>query len=157
MNLLAVYMEDLPPLLMSSTLQDAHIGLKKVISVYSSDLVKTAIETMATHRLHAVAVISDGGKLLTNISTSDIVLALSNGFNINTSVHHLVSTVRRQYLFNTRGSKSFPAAVTAHATNSLRSIILKLAATTLHRLYVVDGEDFPIGVVSLIDIIKALK
>ncbi len=117
------------------------------------DLVSTAIAAMATHRLHALAVVGDDGKLLTNIGSSDIMLAVANNLSINTTVHQLVTTVRKKLLFSTRGSRSFPAAVTCHPDHTLKGVIGKLAATGLHRLYVTN-DGFPVGVVSLYDILS---
>lgn len=154
-HMLAAYIDDLPLDLTNQTLEDLNIGLKKVVSVAAHDLVATAIAAMATHRLHALAVVSEDGKLMTNIGSSDVILALAHNLSIHTTVQHLVSTVRRQLLFSTRGSRSFPAAVTCHPDHTLKGVITKLAATGLHRLYVTN-DGFPVGVVSLVDILKII-
>ena len=45
-------------------------------------------------------------------------------------------------------------AICCHSSDTLGAVIDKLAATRIHRVYLVDKTDKPIGVVSLGDIIS---
>jgi CBS domain-containing protein len=47
-----------------------------------------------------------------------------------------------------------PAIVCVRITTSLTEIVKRLAATGLHRVYVLDEEEKPIGVISLRDLIR---
>jgi CBS domain containing-hemolysin-like protein len=50
---------------------------------------------------------------------------------------------------------SFAPHVIVHENDTLSTAMRKLAATRMHRVYIVD-QDKPVGVVSLIDICKAI-
>jgi CBS domain-containing protein len=49
-----------------------------------------------------------------------------------------------------------PAIVCVRATTRLVDIIKRLAATGLHRVYVLDDHEKPVGVISLRDLIRLL-
>jgi len=43
--------------------------------------------------------------------------------------------------------------VTVHVTNTLGDVITKLAENKIHRVYVIDEERHPLGVISLRDVL----
>merc|ERR1711976_757245 len=110
------------------------------------------------NKLSAIPILKDG-KLFTNISNSDVKLALSGNNDtmlnmIGENALDFVSKVRTRNV-GPKNASSFPAAVVVKETDSFSGVIAKLAATGLHRLYVVDDHHL-IGVISLKDVLKVI-
>merc|ERR550537_176199 len=145
---------------------------KRLVTVSVDDMALKAFELMIANRLSAIPIMKDG-KLFTNISNSDVKLALHGDFISNAmlnmvgeNVLDFVTKCRTKVIGPKPGTegasaasrygKSFPAAVTVKPDDTLNSVIGKLAATGLHRLYVVDDDRHLVGVVSLKDVLKVV-
>jgi CBS-domain-containing membrane protein len=66
------------------------------------------------------------------------------------SARQFASDVRQANLF------SFAPNVTVSEADTFEQLLSKLAATRMHRVYMKDDKEHPTGVISLIDVIKAI-
>jgi CBS-domain-containing membrane protein len=105
-----------------------------VVGLLSHEPATSAIKLMVEKKLTALAVFSDDGHLFTNISASDICMAIVHGFDLNQEMRSFVSQCRTKFIFTKRKGRDFPAAVTAHPESFVKNVVQKLAATGLHRL-----------------------
>jgi CBS domain-containing protein len=145
---------------LDGTLEDAGF-LKPVATATASTNISDALETIANNRVSGVAVVDDEtGKLLGNLSASDIRVLLATE-----EVHYdffkltalQVIQVSRQMLPkkpSANDAKAMAPIVTAHPLSRVSEAVIKLAATRLHRLYIADSNDMPVGVVSLGDVLR---
>jgi len=157
------------PEIFSKSIKDiAELKPKPVFSIMASDTTREAFLKILENKVSGIAVLDEDRKLLTSISTKDIRMFKSMDEVIEQrvdsvtgdakSVMDMVATefvqnVRAKY--ESRGQSHAPA-VSVTENCSLRKVIGKLAATKMHRIFVVDKDDFPVGVVSVSDIAKIL-
>lgn len=135
--------------------------LKEVVSVSASTKILDALEQIAQSGISGVAVVDpENGKMVANLSSSDIRVLLATEdahydfFSL--SALQVVQVSRRMMPHHPTpdDAKSFPAVVTAHPDTPFAELIERLAATRLHRMYIVDAEGHAVGVVSLKDILS---
>uniref|UniRef100_A0A7S3V0B1 CBS domain-containing protein n=1 Tax=Aplanochytrium stocchinoi TaxID=215587 RepID=A0A7S3V0B1_9STRA len=140
---------------------------KEVISVDTSDTTREAFLKILENNISACAILDEDGKLLSSISTKDIRLFKSMEEVIQQRIDQVdgkpslmelpctefVQKIREAY--ETKG-QSHAAAVVVTPDTTLRALIGKLAATKMHRVFVVDKERTPLGVVSVSDIARIL-
>jgi len=91
----------------------------------------------------AVAIVDDDGKLVDVLSVSDLRLI---GHDL-TKLERVTRTVEEFSSFKT--TKVAPVVV--YACDTVAYVTQRLLENKIHRLYVVDGENKPIGVVTLGD------
>jgi len=143
-------------------------GRKPVITVNAdSDTVREAFRKLIENSVSAVGVLDDEGKLLTSISTKDIRLfksveqaavercsaGISEVATMDLSCGDFVSVI--QQTAEDHGDTRAPAVV-VQETTSIRKIISRLAISRKHRIFVVDMERRPVGVISVSDICRIL-
>ena len=127
------------------------LGTKIVHKVITVNKNKTAIESFSTFfekGVNGVAVIDDDGKLISNLSPSDL-----RGLD-GRSFEYLLDSVS-DYIKVTRSRKGeapdkYIGFVKANDT--LGHAVQVLIDQHVHRIYVVDDQLHPIGVVSLTDV-----
>lgn len=152
---LGLHIHELNKDIVQSTISELKLGANSIEGVRVHDMTTAAISLMATKKLNAIGVFMEDGHLLTNISTSDICIAIVHDYDLHQSVQSFITAVRTKFVFLKRQGRDFPAAVTVNPDSSIKNLILKLAATGLHRLYVTDiHTNAPMGVVALADIIS---
>jgi CBS domain-containing protein len=137
-----------------ATLEQLHLGMKKVFSVNCEDRTLDALQMMQQHDISGIAVLDEQGKIMGNVSVSDVkvlVDADAAGAQLASGpVAQFVSHVRQLEL-----ATRYPS-ISVRATATLRQTLSKLVATGIHRIYVVDDQQRPVGVVSLTDVLKVL-
>mmetsp|Transcript_11094 Transcript_11094/g.12697 ORF Transcript_11094/g.12697 Transcript_11094/m.12697 type:complete len:337 (-) Transcript_11094:57-1067(-) len=138
---------------------------KEVFSVDASDTAREAFLKIMEKGVSACAVLDEDRKLLSNISTKDIRIFKSLEEVIRAKVtdgaksfmdlpaSEFIAKVRDVY---EEKGQAHAAAVVVTPEATLRSVIAKLAATKMHRVFVVDKQRKPIGVVSVSDIARIL-
>jgi len=121
---------------------------KAVYSVKEDDIARDAFEQMYERNLSALAVVDKNGILVTNLSSSDLkTLDEDNIGNITLKVN--------QFLLAAHGVK--PAVpIVSKPGDHLEDILPKLLIAQVHRVWITDSVERPIGVVSLTDITKLL-
>jgi len=137
----------------AKTVGDLKMGYKDtVLSIKTSDRVIDAFNIINDYKIHGLAVVDATGKLIDNISASDLKYIGAEGKNAS----RLFATAS-EYLQKYRGTddtKFISEPYCVLPSDTVQDVIEKLAETHAHRVYVVDGEKKPIGVISLSDILQ---
>jgi len=135
----------IPPML-----QNTHLGdlmSKNPVTVSSKDRVADAFKKMLKFRYAGVAVVNDKGEFISNLSISDLrEMAIENLQELHRSVEH--------YLKDTK--KVIRQPITCHATDSYAHAIKLMSQSHIHRVYIVDVNNAPIGVYSACDVLMHL-
>jgi len=119
------------------------IGPKKLISIESSKSALEGFQLLFVNRTNAVAVVDSEGKLVGNLSASDL-----RGVKA-TEVEQLLSTPVLDFL----KTQSHTALVVCKPSSTLRQVIHMLVEQRVHRLWVVDDNHHMVGLVTLTDIV----
>jgi len=127
----------------SKSLRDLHLGVKKVVTVDESAKAIEGYRLMDANKLESIAVVGADGKLVAQLSASDL-RGLSK---------ELFAALDRRISDFTGKAKRVS---TCQPDTKLRDVVKQLATGSLHRLWIVDKDQRPIGVVSLGDVMKAL-
>ena len=138
-----------------ATLESLGLARKPVVTVKATDPCLKAFDLMSKHKLSGLAVTTASGGVLCSISAADVRFMVNiDKFDlVGMDVISFVSTCRQ--MDSTRMDKTMAPMVAVSPTTTIRNVVGKLAATHLHRLYVVDKTDL-CGVVSLKDLLYAL-
>jgi CBS domain-containing protein len=136
----------------SLSIKQTHLGVQKVISVTVKDRVSKALEEIKEKKVSAVAVVDETGVLVGNFSATDLKLLgydneVAKIAGPDQTLGHFVNKVKKGL-----GDKPYPIAVESKATTS--SVISTFTKTGVHRIYIVDGNKKPIGIISLVDVIE---
>jgi predicted transcriptional regulator len=116
----------------------------QLITVRGDDNLYNAFQLLCDYHISACPIVDQHGQIIGNISYSD----LQEDFLENpSSLDQLVS----DYL---NGNPLRRLPVTCDPESSLLSIMEKLIVAEIHRIYITEGLDRPIGVVSTTDILK---
>jgi len=136
------------------------IGMKKVMTVRDSTPVKTAFQLMVKEDVSAVGVVDEEDKIFSCVSTKDIRLmpsidrtAMDGRALLNHSTREYIALARRAS--EVSGKSHAPVAVVGLDT-PLLTVIGKLAATKMHRIFLIDQQNKAVGVISVSDIISLL-
>jgi 5'-AMP-activated protein kinase regulatory gamma subunit len=147
--------------LTDSTPCNSGMGIKPVFTVKDSDEARTAFQLMIDKRVSSVCVVDENGEILTVLSTKDIRLlprlesvGLEKNNLMDMSVRQFVSMVRK--VTETDG-KTRASCVTVELNTPLSTVLGKLAATKMHRVYIIDSNRKPVGVISVSDVVVALE
>jgi CBS domain-containing protein len=132
---------------------DAHIGTSPVISVRYDTPAITTFKLMDDTRHTSLAIIDAEGKLIGNISGRDLKLFIEADCSYELLTLPMVTFLTK--LRNQEIDIRTPT-MSVNISDSLGHLIGKLAATRVHRLYVVkDSIDYsPVRVISLTDTLK---
>jgi len=116
-----------------------------VVSHSKDHSMLSALLSCYNNGVNGLAVLDEHGKIVGNLSASDLVgITSENIILLSLSVHNYLIYEGRQ----------MRPAVTVKATDTLEMVFLKIVAYKIHRVYVVDDNNTPIGVISLTDVIK---
>jgi len=136
------------------------LGMKEVFVVKDTDQARDAFQLMVDKRVSSVCIIDENGEILTAVSTKDIRLlprlesaGLERNNLLDMNVREFVGLVRRATEID---GKSRAACVTVDINTPLATVLGKLAATKMHRVYVIDAHHKPVGVISVSDVVVAL-
>jgi CBS domain-containing protein len=120
----------------------------KVISMNRNSRACDAFVKMFEQNLSAVAIVDDEGILVANLSSSD--LKGTNQENIGNVVLPISEFVKMTY-----GEKA-AVPITCKPMDNLGSILPKMIIAKVHRLWVTNSAEHPIGIVTQTDIINCL-
>eukprot|EP01095_Lingulamoeba_sp_RSL-Kostka_P007050 TRINITY_DN2222_c0_g1_i1.p1 TRINITY_DN2222_c0_g1~~TRINITY_DN2222_c0_g1_i1.p1 ORF type:complete len:309 (+),score=110.49 TRINITY_DN2222_c0_g1_i1:122-1048(+) len=123
-----------------------------VLTIKGDDRVIDTIRKMVTNKLSSVAIVDENGKLYSTLSVKDLTLLnTSDKFSkLFTSVNNWVLEIRRKTL------KAIFPAINCRYNDTLEKVLLRLAATRIHRLFITNDNGTPIGVVSARDLLFSL-
>jgi len=126
------------------TVEKLNLGTQVVISMSAKAKAIHAFFLMLYNKVPAVAIVSGNGELVGNLSASDLRGLDQNTFpQLLMPVMEFVKSVKRH-----RG------LITCKKDSTLESVLSKLANNKVHRLWMVNDQNSPIGVVTLTDIMK---
>jgi len=126
------------------------IWSKKVISVGYKEKAIEAFRTMVTKGVSGVGVIDDHGVLVNSISIRDLKTIGSDArlfWRLYQTVNNFLAKEKKEFSDKPRHP------IYATPQDTLGDIIKSLATHEIHRLFVVDGNHKPIGIISLRDVL----
>lgn len=129
---------------------DFENGSDKIVTVLDSVSALQGFRTLGVQNVSAAAIVNTAGELTGCISFSDL-----KGLHRNTIPDLLLPA--SEYLAD-RKLKALKekSGVSCLLTDSLESVMEKVVTYGIHRVFIVDADNKPIGVVSLSDIIRIL-
>ncbi|GAM17650.1 hypothetical protein SAMD00019534_008250 [Acytostelium subglobosum LB1] len=149
---LAKHMDDLG-IWSNRTLKDLGFVQKPVISINFHKRALEAFQLMAEKRVNGIAVVDDRNQLLANISARDLRELLNENRlfdDLYKSVGEFVTKVRQQ------DYRGVHPSICCSQEDTMRKLIMSMAAAKVHRVYMVDSDRRPTGVISLHDILLSL-
>jgi len=132
------------PELMSKKLHELRLISGNVITIGNDQTLMKAFTTILVHNITGLAVVDLRGRLVNNISASDL-----KGISLN-SFYKLEAAIHEAFLY--RPSKLPPVSCGPNA--KLGDAMSMMEKTGVHRIFVVDDENRPISVVTLTDVLK---
>jgi len=150
-DFLAKHIKELGPVVETHIRQFDRV-LKPVICVKADDRAIEGFKLMAQHRISSVGVLDSDGSLLTVLSAKDIRVVEPDA--LFTKLYK--SSV--EFVLNSRKKEinATAPAIWCHMDDTLENVILKLAITKIHRIFIVDENRKPLGIISLGDIFSIL-
>jgi len=132
------------------TVGHSSMGLCNVLTISSESPAIRALELLASSKLSGIGLVDTTGVMITTLSNSDLrILTTGKKFRLFGITALQLVQKSRALEANAR-----PAIVCVRTTNALTDIVKRLSATGLHRVYVLDDHEKPIGVISLRDLIR---
>jgi len=137
----------------NKTIEMVPDALKSVFHVHEDQLAIEAFKMMTEHALSGVAIVDSDGKLVGNISLVDLKAISPDGrmfHRLYQTAKNFILKIRKEYAEKDGRPRS---VVFVKPTDTLETAIRVLAEHKIHRVYVVDDEHKPIGIISLKDIL----
>ncbi|KAH6567614.1 hypothetical protein BSLG_006632 [Batrachochytrium salamandrivorans] len=123
---------------------------KPIVSIQSDSSALEGFRTLYIHRVPAVAVVEDTGRLVANLSASDVRgIHSSNLEMFLLPVFDFLESGKR-----VAGQVKPDQLKTVEPTSLIGAAAASMIVDIIHRMWVVDGEDHPIGVLSMSDILS---
>jgi len=104
-------------------------------------------------RVTGLAVVDQTGRLIGNVSATDL---RNIGADINL-ISRVFKSVEEFLKLGPLGEKALDKPVCCKPSTTFGEVVAEVVATRTHRIYVVDENQLPIGVISLGDILEAIK
>jgi len=125
-----------------------------VFSVKEDDMAIEAFKLMSANRISGVAIVDEDGKLKGNISNRDLKAISTDG----SLFWRLFSKAKNFRIHARKDADPAPprGTVTVHAQDTLRTVISRLSENQIHRVYVIDADRRPLGVISLRDVLQQI-
>jgi len=122
-----------------------------VFSVKEDDMAIEAFKLMNANKISGVAIVDGEGKLKGNISNRDLKAISTDG----SLFWRLFSTAKNFRIHARKDADPAPprGTVTVTTQDTLRTVITKLNEDKIHRVYVIDHDRHPLGVISLRDVL----
>mmetsp|Transcript_53834 Transcript_53834/g.64974 ORF Transcript_53834/g.64974 Transcript_53834/m.64974 type:complete len:319 (+) Transcript_53834:179-1135(+) len=141
---------------LSEKLSDSGLNyLKSVVSVKDSTTAFETFELMDSKRLYGVAVVDqDDGSLVGYTSAKDVWLAAMDNSKTSMELDVMSYLAAVRQLRIEKDGKTRHPACRVKEDDTISHILHVLVKTRYHRVFVVDKEQKPIGVVSITDIIN---
>jgi CBS domain-containing protein len=152
-GLVAFIASKCPPGSLDVKMSDAGLEYKKtVVKIVDTASASDAFELLDSKRLSGIAVVDEDGKLIGNTSARDIKNAVMDAGRTNMELDilsYLAHVRQSQLMLNDK----YPSCH-VHEDATVAHVVNLLAKTGYHRVFVVDEDMKPVGVVSFADIIK---
>ncbi|XP_069162719.1 uncharacterized protein [Procambarus clarkii] len=150
LKFLYLYINELPkPSILQKPLRELEIGTYKDIETASQDtLIIEALNKFVQHRISALPIVDDEGKLVDIYAKFDVINLAAEGTYNNLDVTLLKANEYRNEWFEQVHSCTLD--------ETLGTIMERIVRAEVHRLVVVDEKRRVVGVISLSDILKEL-
>lgn len=138
---------------LNETLSEAGLAYKKeVISVRDDMPAADAFDVLDSHRLSGIAVVDEDGVLVGNTSARDIkIAAMDTGkTSLDTDILSYLASVRQATFVR---NERYPSCH-VHEGDAVSHVVNLLAKTGYHRVFVVDNDVKPVGVISVADVLR---
>lgn len=122
-----------------------NIYFDRVLTISYNILVKEAFKLMQEKDFGGVAVIDDNGAIIGNISQSDLKMVGYDGTTIGNIMKEIKDILPKQEI------------ISLNLTSTVKEALIKFEKTKKHRIYIVDSENKPIGVLTLMNILKFIN
>jgi len=123
------------------------VGLdKQVITISEDESVAAAIQKLRNFGISGIGVVDKDGKLIGNFGATAVKF-------LGLKVIDIVNVTLKQFLTSKPGTHE-ETTVTATKQTTAHQAITKFTTTGAHRIFVVDENHHPIGIISLSDIIE---
>jgi CBS domain-containing protein len=132
------------------TVAELQLGYREVISVNHLEHLKTAIELVLQMNVHGVGVADDDGKLIGNLSVSDLKMAASDE-----QLLQMFYLPTKQIIVQQK-QNMIPSPMCVQPLATVEEVIEKFAITRVHRLYVVSEKEELLGVITMSDLMSLL-
>jgi len=139
------------------TLAELGFHSKPVISVKDTALAIDAFKLMGDHKITGIPILDSEGTIITNISSKDLRIVLSDPHffeKLQYPVEKFVSDLKSKIFLH--DAETMYPKICCKFSSKFNEILHKLAATKIHRIYVVDAFDHPVGIISLHDIVAKI-
>jgi len=127
--------------------KDLEIGIKPVISISETSSAIQAFKLMTSHRITSIALINSNGTLSSILSAKDIKIIEPDA--LFTKLYKPVSEFLQIGTVN-------HTAISCGMQTRISEVIQKLAQDKIHRIYIINQQNQPIGVITLGDILKEI-
>jgi len=137
------------------TLSELGFKPKHVHCVKENATAIDSFKLMSTHKITGVPIVDVEGEIITNISSKELrhVLTDPHFFDkLQLPAEKFVTDLKSKTFLHK--SETMYPKICCHFSDKFSAVIHKLAATKIHRIYVVDEHSHPIGVISLDDIVS---
>jgi len=118
-----------------------------IISINQNKMAIEAFQLIASNKISAVAVVNDDNQLVANFSASDLVGIV--GESIADMTLPILEFLRKHNMPGT-------SPISKTSDLSLENLMLTLYTEKIHRVWVTDAQNCPVGVVSLSDVLQLL-
>jgi CBS domain-containing protein len=126
----------------------SHADEDALVTVSPTDTVVSTLLKMYGKNVIAVAIVDENNAMVANFSASDLVgITRENLQMLAMPVMEFLNTVH----------PTVKPAVTVQEESNLELVFLKLSVYKIHRVWVVNAQNHPVGVLSLTDIMKYLN
>lgn len=155
LKLVSVLLDALP--IKGKTVQQLKLGLKPVVTISHKSSARQAFKLMVEKHVSATAVVDDKGALCGNLSVRDIK---EIGFQaeyfewFNEEIKVYLNNIRLMDRNRNIPEGQDPVRVTLNTT--FEGVVKALTFYNIHRIYVVDSDNRPIGVISIGDVMSRL-
>lgn len=137
-------------------IQDLGLVTGSAISVSSKMRALEALKVIMDNKVQGVCVVDDSGVVVGSFSASDLKYMTADTFPyLIHSVEQFIGMMRARQ----QGSVDplpLPKPITCKPTHSLWNVVNKIVKHRVHRVFIVDEERKPQGVVTLTNVIEAL-
>jgi len=128
-------------------LKDTTIGSSFSLAIPDNLDGVLAVKFLFDNQIAGAPVVDENGRTISSFSATDLL-------NLTAETFPLLSLSVRDYLLRTYGYLKPP--VCCKVTDTVENVILKMLSFKIHRVYCVDDQLKPMGVISLTDIMKFL-
>ena len=127
------------------------LGLCKVISITTEATAWTAFKLLEVSGVSGLAVVDAGGNLVGNTSARDLKLFMLDrgSLSLDMPLMEYLSAIRQRELVD-----AVHPSCSVGLQSSIGHVIELMSATKYHRVFVVDAQGRPIGVLSVTDILR---